>query len=212
MNSCYSIDVVIISELEYFSQFIYDFIFMEIKKHGDKALVISNKVTSILAFPEELSDSKIKSVKPGIALNKNVEGAFSVLSPGEYESDEVWVMSMPSNLKKDDVTDVFVVNIDEVRVALFDSSVTSLNKKQIEKIGIIDILILDLDVEELKSFIELVGEIDPQIIIPLSGNSEKVDLLIKKLGLKSVREESKLKIKMEDFAKEDFQLELVKLS
>jgi len=183
---------------------------MEIKRIGQKAILINSRYAKILAFSEEFSDEKINSISPDIVLGRQIANKFSIYLPGEYETHEVWFMGFQSNVSKNNV-DIYVLNVDSVRVAIIYPDVCTLNKKQIEKIGIIDILVADLSAK-LEILVQVISEIDPRILIPVNDDKESLNQLIKSLGVKNITEDKKLKFSEELFTNEEYQLELKKLT
>lgn len=183
---------------------------MEIRKIGDKSITIKTRDALIVAYANHLNKSKLEALAPDITLLAEIEGSFCITTPGEYETKEAWVMAVPSDLKNEDKLDIFVFNVEEVRIAIFSSSVSALSKKLVERIGIIDVLIYDLNGDYNKKM-DLVAEIDPQIIVPVNMKEEDVSQIAKELGVKNVSEEKKLKVKSEMFSSDDYQLELIKL-
>ncbi len=184
---------------------------MEIKKIGERSISIKTRDAHIIAYANNLKESKLNKLAPDITLLAEVDNCFSIVSPGEYETKEAWIMAIPSDLEKEENLDIFVINADEVRIAIFSSTVTKLTKKLVEKIGIIDVLIYDLN-GDYKQKMDLIAEIDPQLVIPMNMKEEDVSQIAKELGVKNVSEEKKIKVKAENFSSDDYQLELVKLS
>ncbi|HEX9805132.1 MAG TPA: hypothetical protein VGA67_05610 [Candidatus Dojkabacteria bacterium] len=182
---------------------------MEIRRIDGSAFELNSKKAKLIINAQELKPSKVRSLNPNIVLSAENPGSFSVVSPGEYESKELWIMAFPSNMREN-LLDVFVINAEEVRIAILQKTVKSLSKDQIEKIGIIDIVIADLS-ENSKELTTIISEIDPKILILSTSDKESLAQVVKDLGVKSQKEEKKLKVKMEDFSNEDYQLELINL-
>jgi hypothetical protein len=180
---------------------------MEIKRLGKKAIELDSQYAKVVGFGKELAAKDLAAIKPEIVLEGELSGAFNVNSPGEYEKNEVWLMAMQNAIRTDTKVDIYVLTLDNIRVAIIDNAKLDLSKKQIEKIGIIDILVADLT-NDLTQLADLVGEVDPQILIPINENSTALEEFIKKLGVKPPEANKKLKFKVEDFENEEYQLEV----
>lgn len=182
---------------------------MEIKKLKGRSLSITSKDASIITFAQDLSEKEISEVGANIILGASSKSAFNVVTPGEYETQEVWIMAQSSDVKSDEL-DIFVLNVEEIRVGIIGKKIKSLTKKQIEKIGLIDILVVDIS-EEFEAKTDMISEIDPQIVLPISYDEELFSKFIKEVGSNEIIEEKKLKAKMEDFGMEEYQIKVFKL-
>lgn len=182
---------------------------MEIKRVLKNSLQVSSKMANLVAFGEGLTQNQLKDLKTDIVLDNKVDGVFGINSPGEYETKEIWAMGFTSDPKKD-IPDVYVLSVDEIKLAILKDSIKSLTKKNIEKIGLIDVLIIDIS-SEIDSKVDLVGEIDPRIVIPINYTEESFTKFSKELGVNQINEDKKFKAKLDDFALEDYQLQIFKL-
>ena len=179
---------------------------MDISKINNKSLKIVGNDLLTVVFSQELDEKQRKKLSPHISLGATLEDCFSVTTPGEYETKEFWIMAFRANNKLKEV-DTYVVNFEAVNICILDSTVKSLSKKQVEKIGVIDILIIDLS-EYDREKRAMILEIDPRLLVPVNEKDEVVQEMIKDLGVKSVQKQKKLKVKPEDFSNDDFQLEI----
>jgi len=179
---------------------------MEIRKIGEKTILISTSKAKVVIWQNGVD---LKKYEPDIILSGKFEGAFSINTPGEYETKEVWVLSMPMDVNEFDKNNIYVITADEIRIAFLGAGVKELTKKQIEKVGIIDVIICNLE-GDLKLQLKNISEIDPQVLIPIGDSKEQLESISKELGIKAVEETKKYKLNYDEFQKDDYQLKLIK--
>jgi hypothetical protein len=63
----------------------------------------------------------------------------------------------------------------------------------------------------LQKLVDIVDSIEPQIVIPMDYNKENLEHFSKILGVKSLEEESRLKVKRSDFTDEEMPIRVVVL-
>ena len=160
---------------------------MKIRKKRDlylegqrvKAVVVKNSQK----FASEKSEAEIILSFNDIFLNSAAKPAkkniFSRM--GEYEVKDVLIYVLSS--KNTDQADLFSVNIDGVNIIYLDNSVNSLASETIDLVGVCHILVAELNHDDLKAKSELVNEIDPYVVIPLSDEPETVHKFATNLGL-----------------------------
>lgn len=131
-------------------------------------------------------NAKVKAEDADIFISKslNIVGDFSekliINSPGEYEQQGVMIQALPETGTSERM--LFSIDIEGVNIVYVSSDIKEITKKIIDQIGVNNILItaLESDVENLR---DLVEDINPSYVIPMTRDAELLSKISKKLGL-----------------------------
>jgi hypothetical protein len=122
--------------------------------------------------------------------------------PGEYEVKSVAVHAIIA--EEEGKSLLFVIYADDFKICVLPKLKQELHSDLIEKIGDVDLLIVNAETDEkvLRATIE---EIEPKAILPVSANanSTEEDHLITKLGLTKSEAQNKLNIKSKSDLRSD---------
>jgi hypothetical protein len=165
---------------------------MQIKKiKGGIALKGENNVFISL-------EKNIKETDFDIFLSSIENPKADISLPGEYEINDVLVIALdPENSGK--IT-MWIVDIEDVRIVYIDKELNKITKNEIDKVGILNILIWDIDSIDLKKDLDLVNEFDPNIFVPLLTDESRLSIVSNQLGVEIDEPEKKISVKSSDFA------------
>jgi L-ascorbate metabolism protein UlaG (beta-lactamase superfamily) len=150
---------------------------------------------------------------------------FVINSAGEYDIKDILVEGVESSHdnkggSKYGKNIIYRIEIDDISIVHLGDLGQTLDSKQLEKIGQVDILIVPVGggkTLDAKNAVEVVSQIEPRIVIPmhyktrdLKMDIEGVDKFIKELGLEPTKED-KLKINKKDLPSEDMELIVLNL-
>lgn len=190
---------------------------MDIKYYGANCLKVSTKKVS-LVIDDTLESNGKKSISKNcsIALKTNKElpygkGAdFEIDTPGEYEVNEISVMSIPSKLHYDTekTCNIYSVRMAGFSIAVLGHTVADLSEDQIEALGIVDVLIIPVGgggytLDSIEA-VKLIKQIDPKIVVPTHYGSKDIkyevsqapiDEFIKSVGSSEIEKVDVLKLK-----------------
>jgi L-ascorbate metabolism protein UlaG (beta-lactamase superfamily) len=167
---------------------------MEVKYYGANCVKFSTKKVSIVVDDTLDKGSSITTDKD-IVIKTNpvvqyVEGGyFEVKSPGEYEVSEVSIAGIASKLHFDDTQSctMYSVHIDGFSVAVLGHTVGNLNDEQIEKLGVVDILVLPVGGHgytlDAIAAVKLIKEVEPKIVIPTHYQDAKISYEVEQAHL-----------------------------
>ena len=169
-----------------------------IAKTVGNSLVLDNSKVKLLILNE--NDDLEKIVKKSSAdivisvssSDQTIEGVDIVNSPGEYEIKDV--LFFVNSTQNDEQNDIVAVDISGIKLVYLSSRVKKINKVVKDLLGINHLLFIDLKNREDMKVSDLVNEIEPEFLIPLAVDKEKVANLAKELGLKMDEEVSKFTI------------------
>lgn len=143
-----------------------------------------------------------KADEADIFIGKNVEvsGDLSnkmlVCHPGEYESHGVMVQAVPQ-AKNPDIL-LFSIDAENVNTVFVTDVNKPVHKNVIDQIGVNNVLIINID-KEIDHVRDLVEDIDPNYVIPLSEDAEIQSNIAKKLAIAFPLKDKSLSVTMEDF-------------
>jgi hypothetical protein len=137
--------------------------------------------------------------------------AYLVNQPGEYEVKDVFIYALA--IANPALPDLFSIFADGVTVAFIGSEIKEIPKSVIDQLGVIDIVVLDLnnDAKDLELRLDLLEDLDPEILIPLRSDTETNTKISKYLGLELPEKQPKLKASDGDFSGEERSLKIVLL-
>lgn len=138
---------------------------------------------------------------------------YIITQPGEYETKDIFIYGVPAIVEKTkSKLTMFKIFSEEISVAHLSDLSTTLSDDQIDRLGNVDILLIPIggkDSLDTKKATEVISQIDPRIVIPMSykidgqkSDLNSVDDFLKNSGLKSEKLE-KLKIAKKDLMTED---------
>ncbi len=168
---------------------------MEITWHGDTALIIKGKVTTISVNTdkaEDKSDIILSTLEEGKF--KNTESTRVFDWAGEYETKGVPITAIRAETKESE-TLIFHFIIDGIKCCYAGLLDKELEKEKLKNIGDVDILMIDLngDDEEIsKIATEIIEGIEPKIIIPVGEVNSSAHL--KELGIEGSEKIDKFEI------------------
>jgi hypothetical protein len=137
---------------------------MDITYLGQNGFRIKGKSRTVILDGDNKSEVVIKS--------EEADKIFKIDGPGEYETGGVSVIGIAHESKT-----IFVIEMENLRIAHFMKLEQKLSQEQVEEIGEIDILIMDLTLG-----MELAKQIDPWVVIPVSENGDKMIDFLKQMG------------------------------
>lgn len=148
---------------------------------------------------------------------------YIIKTAGEYETKNVFVEGIDSahgsNISLNNI--IFRIDMDDISVTHLGDLGQALDTKQLEKLEGTDILLIPVGGKytlDAKKAIEVIGQIEPRIVIPMHYKTpdltiediDGVEKFIKELGIKPTMEE-KLKISKKDLPAEDMELVILSL-
>lgn len=185
---------------------------MKIQYKKDYVLITTS--SSKVALGKAL-DLKADDAEIFIANSVNVKGDTSdkliVDKPGEYELHGVMVQAIPNTGTSDII--LFSLDIERVNVVYISNKVKALSKRIIDQIGVNNILLISLD-DEIDGNRDLIEDIDPNYVVPLTRDGEKITKLSKKLSVEVPDTEKSLSVNDSTFeaSEEDTIFQLVVLA
>ena len=190
-----------------------------IDPHEDTGLKLPHFDADILLVTHDHSDhNNVKGVKGD---------PFIIEGPGEYEVKGVFVQGIPSfhddkNGKERGLNTIYLVEAEGIRFChLGDLGQSQLTDDQLEKIGIVDILMIPVGgtytIDSVHAT-RIVGQIEPKMVIPMHFKIPKlkyeldgVEKFLKAIGKNSVVSQDKLTIKASALPKDRAAMEIVVL-
>lgn len=161
----------------------------------------------VLVSTDVKTHNAIQSVKK----NEDKE-PFVIQEAGEYEARGAFAQGIflsPSSR-------LFVVRMDDITLLHCGSLDRELTEQELDQVGPVDILILPVgggNVLDGKRANEIVGEIEPRIVIPMQyqlagikSAPQTADSFFKALGMKAPQPQDKIKILKKDLPANDMQL------
>lgn len=174
---------------------------MEIKYKKDEGLILSGSNSNVLVS----SKDSYKGDDYDVVFAKGLDGkGFLINMPGEYEIAGISVIAQSS--KMDESVDVVEFIVDDISVVVINSGF-KYSKTIHDNLG--DVNVLVANVTESKSFEDELSKLDPDKFI-VFGDKVKVDEAIQKSGISNINEESKIKIKADEFGEEKTVLDTYK--
>lgn len=190
---------------------------MEIKYYGANCVKIITKKISVVVDSTTKDSSKSLQIsdkdiviKTNRVLEYSPGGGFVIDMPGEYEVSETSVTGIASSLHFEPTKQsmIAVIHVSGITLAILGHSISDLSDEQIERIGVVDVLILPVGgngytldpVEATK----LVKQIEPKIVIPThyaEGSSSyevpqnSIDEFLKTVGSTEAERVDTLKLK-----------------
>lgn len=111
---------------------------------------------------------------------------LSINHPGEYEISGVSIVGIPAQLHIDEPKTtngtMYTIDAEDIRIAVLGNIDSGLNEEQIEKLGIVDVLVVPVGGNGLTldpiGATKVIKEIEPKIVIPVhyADNSSNYDI------------------------------------
>ena len=185
-------------EIKYFGHFCF-------RIKGKDIVLVTDPFSSSLGIklPQIMADVVLFSGKEAQGdsslITKAVgrENPFLIKEPGEYEVGGSFVLGIQAGKNNN----IFVITVDGLRLAFLGGLTENLSDKQLEEIDGIDILFSPVGGKILnsKKAIDLIGQIDPKIIIPMSYKIPGLNLdlaplsdFLKQMGIEQANPQEKL--------------------
>ena len=175
---------------------------MDIKWHGNSCITIKGKDVSLAINPDkEAGKIKADAIFTSLPETAEVEGADRVFDwPGEYEYRGVPINAFQAwTAAKDDPkaeeTIIFSFKIDGVKICHVGALGHNLTDQMINKIGDVDILILNGAEDSnllIKKALELIESIDPRAIAVYGTDEPKS--LFKELSVGEYEKQAKVSV------------------
>jgi len=151
---------------------------------------------------------------------------FLIDGPGEYEIKDVFIQGISSwhdekEGKERGANTIYTIEIEEMVIChLGDLGQKELTAEQLEKIGMVDILMIPIGgtyTIDAKTAVKVMAQIEPKIIIPMHYQIPKlklklanIDNFLKTLGIKKIEALPKLSIKKKDISEEEAKIIVLK--
>ncbi|MCD5396982.1 MAG: MBL fold metallo-hydrolase [Candidatus Pacebacteria bacterium] len=149
------------------------------------------------------------------------DSSFLINGAGEYDIKGVYIQAISLSYDKlKERTTFYTMNAEGINIChLGNLKQKELTTEQIEKIGMVDILMIPVGgVETIdgKEASYIIGQIEPKIVIPmyyqiprLKTKPDGLDKFLKSMGVKSIEPQKKLSIKKKDLVQEKTELILL---
>ncbi|MCJ7829739.1 MBL fold metallo-hydrolase [Patescibacteria group bacterium] len=186
-------------EIKYFGYFCF-------RIKGKDAVLVTDPIPPSLGLklPPIMADIVVVSGKgaqgESSLITKAVsrENPFVIEAPGEYEIGGSFILGLQAGTNNH----LFVITIDGLRLAFLGGLTDSLSDRQLEEIDGVDILFLPVGLGKIlppKKAADLVGQIDPKIIIPMAYKIPGLNLdlaplsdFLKEMGIEQANPQEKL--------------------
>jgi len=153
---------------------------MKIQKKKENILITTEGIKTFIAFESKNIDNDLDII---INLTKEAikdDKAFIISSPGEYEDKNVMVQAIPAVNSKE--IEVLSIDNEGINLIIVDSNTKAISKKELEQIGINNILIFK-ETEGLGNIFELVDDLSPGYFIPICKTKESLEQITKRLAV-----------------------------
>lgn len=192
---------------------------MEIEYKGANTVTLKSGQTTIVVDPK-LSLVGAKDMKLEGFIEVVTEKRFfvdsgqklAITGPGEYEISAASIKGVPAKRQLDpdskDYATIYRITLAGVRIAVLGHITDTLTESQLERLGVVDILVLPVGgggyTLDAHGAAKLVRQIDPKIVIPThyadsslqyEVSQDSVELFVKELGAAQFETQPKLKIK-----------------
>lgn len=190
---------------------------MDITSLGNGLVKLSSRHLQMVVgskFPEKLAGIDV------IALTQPGETSSDVMvldSPGEYEVGGVLVQGVAAKLHIDEDGQrgtIYVVQADDVNLAILANIAPSLTNQQLEAMGQVDVLVIPVGGHGLTldapAAAAIVAQVEPKVVIPVHYDDgvstyempqDKLEVFLKELGV-TPQETTKYKLTTKDLPEE----------
>ena len=152
------------------------------------------------------TDVSVLSISQNSAL-KNKKNIFIIDSPGEYETQGIFIQGISWIDKNMKPNLLYVLEAEKMRICSFSIlPQQELSSKCLERIGSIDVLIMPIGQQKdvfLKDIKNIISQIEPSLVIFLKQKSDKVakketDNFLKAIGAKLSEEKNQMSFEKSD--------------
>ncbi len=203
---------------------------MEIQFYGANCVKISSKKSNIVIDDDikslggsavaKPSDMQLFTLRP----EKEVKSENLVIdAPGEYEASDITVIGVAARAHVDEEdklsATMYKIVADEIRIAVVGHIYPGLSEKQLEELGVIDVLIVPVGGHgftlDAEGAAQVIKQIEPKIIIPTQYKDDKLNYPVPAVSLDEVlitlamepkEKVARLKLKASDLLNEQPQL------
>lgn len=201
---------------------------MELSFYGAGCVLVSTKQLKVLIDPPGAeSGIKLPNLKPDVVLHTAIqggevltEGHFEIDSPGEYEVKGVGIQGIAAQLHIDKPEDpprgvMYVLEAGDLRLLATGSVASDLNEAQLEAVGDIDILVVQVGGHGLtldaSAAARLTSQLEPSYVVPVHYDDgktkypmpqEKLETFLKEAGAEASKPEPKLKVSAKEITEE----------
>lgn len=187
------------------------------KIEGKNATVVLDPFTKDIGLKAPKSKADLVVVSHDFKeFDRDIDDAFLINGPGEYEVKEVYAQGFKSQDKEGKRNTIYALNFEDIRITFLGAfGEEELNEKQLEVIGNTDILLIPVGDKKVlggKEAMHIVTQVEPKVIIPMfyKTNGLKTDLegpdnFLKEVGIKPEKTD-KLKITVKDMPAEESKL------
>lgn len=137
--------------------------------------------------------------------------SFVIDGPGEYETRNTFVYGLVGT------STVYLIEDEGIKVAFLGALDTDLTEKQLEMVEGCDILLLPIGTLDKTQRNQVIGQVEPRIIIPylyaqpkIKQKLENLDAWLKEMGSNNIESVDKLKIKASDLPQEETVITVLK--
>ncbi|MFC1633014.1 MBL fold metallo-hydrolase [Patescibacteria group bacterium] len=204
---------------------------MYISWHGLTMCKIGNKETTVVVNPFDASTglTPLRPKAEVIALSAQQDKAFSnikavkgdpfvITGPGEYEIAGISIQGIQTfhdNTQGKDagLNNIYVMDVEGVKVCHLGYLGHSLTDKQLEKIGEVDVLLVPVgggNGLDTKKAVSVTGQIEPRIVIPINYKLPKIkaklsalEPFLKEMGATGAEATNKLSLRKSNLPSED---------
>lgn len=138
---------------------------------------------------------------------------FIIDGPGEYETRNTFVYGLSGG------PTIYLLEDEGIKVAFLGALDTDLTEKQLEMIEGCDILLLPIGTLDKTQRNQIIGQVEPRMIIPylyaqpkVKQKFETLDVWLKEMGSTNTESLDKLKIKASDLPQEETTVTVLKPS
>ena len=189
---------------------------MEITNLGNGCVKLNTKTLTLVAGAKPPKEVKADVIALTQIAETTIPETMVLDSPGEYEVAGALISGIPAQLHidKDGLRGtIYVIQADDVSVAVLADIAPTLSNAQLEAMGSVDVLIIPVGGHGLTldapAAAAIVAQVEPKVVIPVhydDGTSyempqDKVDVFVKELGT-TPQEASKYKASVKDLPEE----------
>lgn len=192
--------------LSYIDELIFYKTNMQIK-YIESSLVFEGKNASAVLLRSLVDLTKVQSSKYKEAsiitcLNELANKADNIITnAGEYEYNDILFYILSTDYSSN--ADVIVCDVEEIKIVYLASHVVDLPKFVKDKLGEVHILVLEIDEDNFNKKMDLINEIEPNKVLPLTSKTELISKIANELGVQTPEILDKVSFIRDDFDEED---------
>lgn len=195
---------------------------MELQYYGGNCLKITTKKANLIIDDnlEELGQKSItKADDISLSTNRQIKSdkqvKFQINRPGEYELSDISIIGIGARLHVDEKGKneavIYKIVVGDMRVVVVGHIYPELNEKQLEQLGVVDILVVPVGgngfTVDPKGAEKLIKDVEPKIVIPTNYSDKQLkypvepqslENFLKELAIEPKETTPKLKLKNTD--------------